>query len=133
LPIRTAPNRNNDILSSSPTMGKRHKHSRSSYSDASPLVSRNNSLTFRPAKRQMPSPNKTIALINASGRQAASLIRVATALGYTIRAQLRDLESVLATEVATNPNVECLVGELYTRHRPTKENCDVSRNGHLSG
>lgn len=135
IPIRTAPNavRQNDILSSSPTMGRRHKHSRSSYSDVSPLASRNNSLTFRPAKRQMPTPDKTIAVINASGRQAASLIRVATVLGYTIRAQLRDVESVLAKEVATNPNVECLVGELYTRHRPTKENSDVSRSGHISG
>ncbi|SPO00658.1 related to nitrogen metabolic regulation protein nmr [Cephalotrichum gorgonifer] len=81
----------------------------------------------------MHTPDKTIAVINASGRQAASLIRVATVLGYTIRAQLRDLESVLATEVSTNPNVKCLVGDLYTRHRPTKENSDVSRNGHLSG
>ncbi|PKS10787.1 hypothetical protein jhhlp_002544 [Lomentospora prolificans] len=135
LPIRQAPNRNRqtDILSSSPTLSKRHKHARSSYSESSPLVSRNNSLTFRPAKRQMPTPDKTIAVINASGRQAASLIRVVTVLGYTVRAQLRDLEGVIATEVSTNPNVECIVGELYTRHRPTEENKDVSRNGPLSG
>lgn len=81
----------------------------------------------------MPTPDKTIAVINASGRQAASLIRVVTVLGYTVRAQLRDLEGVVATEVSSNPNVECLVGELYTRHRPTEENKDVSRNGPLSG
>src|SRR5690606_29893330 len=71
--------------------------------------------------------------INASGRQAASLIRVATVLGYTVRAQLRDLKGVIATEVSTNPNVHCIIGELYTRHRPTEENRDVSRNGPLSG
>ncbi|KAJ2901509.1 NmrA-domain-containing protein [Zalerion maritima] len=100
---------------------RRHKHSRSSHSEASPLVSRNNSLTFnRPAKRSMPTPDKTIAIINASGRQAASLIRVATAVGYHVRAQLRNLEGVIATEVATNPNVTILKDELYTRQPSDK-------------
>ncbi|CAK7197680.1 hypothetical protein SEUCBS139899_000328 [Sporothrix eucalyptigena] len=94
---------------------KRHKHARSSYSDASPLISRNNSLTFRPAKRSMPAPGKTIAVINASGRQAASLIRYATAVGYHVRAQMRNRLGVIATEVATNENVTVLEGELYTR------------------
>ncbi|OHE92647.1 NmrA-like family protein [Colletotrichum orchidophilum] len=111
-----------------------HKHSRSSYSDASPLSSsRNNSLTFRPFKRSMPTPNKTIAVINASGRQAASFIRVATAVGYHVRAQLRNLEGVVATEVNSNPNVTVLVGELYTRHKPTPDNRDVTTNGPISG
>ena len=113
---------------------KQHKHSRSSYSEASPLAgSRNNSLTFRPSKRLLSSPNKTIAIINASGRQAASLIRVATAVGYRVRAQLRNLEGVVATEVSTNPNVTVLVGELYTRHEPTEANKDVTQNGPISG
>ncbi|KJZ74212.1 Nitrogen metabolic regulation protein 1 [Hirsutella minnesotensis 3608] len=113
---------------------KQHKHSRSSYSEPSPLAgSRNNSLTFRPPKRLMSAPNKTIAIINASGRQAASLIRVATAVGYRVRAQLRNLEGVVATEVSTNPNVTVLVGELYTRHEPTEANKDVTQNGPISG
>ncbi|KAK4241439.1 NmrA-like family-domain-containing protein [Achaetomium macrosporum] len=113
---------------------RRHKHSRSSYSDASPLTSRNNSLTFRPAKRPMPTPNKTIAVINASGRQAASFIRVATAVGYHVRAQLRNLEGVVATEVATNPNVTVLQGELYTKeNRADTAQVDVTRNGPISG
>ncbi|OLN82084.1 Nitrogen metabolite repression protein nmr [Colletotrichum chlorophyti] len=111
-----------------------HKHSRSSYSESSPLAaSRNNSLTFRPFKRPMPTPNKTIAVINASGRQAASFIRVATAVGYHVRAQLRNLEGVVATEVNSNPNVTVLVGELYTRHKPTADNRDVTTNGPISG
>jgi hypothetical protein len=63
----------------------------------------------------MQTPNKTIAVINSSGRQAASVIRVATAVGYKVRAQLRSLDGFIATEVATNPNVTVLVGELYTR------------------
>ncbi|KAM3535336.1 hypothetical protein MY4038_001390 [Beauveria bassiana] len=117
-----------------PYFRKQHKHSRSSYSESSPLAgSRNNSLTFRPPKRFMSSPDKTIAVINASGRQAASLIRVATAVGYHVRAQLRNKEGVIATEVATNPNVTCIVGELYTRHQPTEANKDVTQNGPLSG
>ena len=113
---------------------KQHKHSRSSYSESSPLAnSRNSSLTFRPPKRLMASPNKTIAVVNASGRQGASLIRVATAVGYHVRAQLRNLEGVIATEVSTNPNVTVLVGELYTRHQPTEANEDVTKNGPISG
>lgn len=113
---------------------RRHKHSRSSYSEASPLTSRNNSLTFRPAKRTMPSPDKTIAVINASGRQAASFIRVATAVGYHVRAQLRNLEGVVATEVSGNPNVTILRGELYTKERPSESAAvDVTKNGPISG
>ncbi|AEO63443.1 65617440-786b-401d-b7be-87033b29e8f2 [Thermothielavioides terrestris] len=124
--IRPVSNSNNDET--------RHKHSRSSYSEASLLTSRNNSLTFRPAKRPMPTPDKTIAVINASGRQAASFIRVATAVGYHVRAQLRNLEGVVATEVATNPNVTVLRGELYTKDRPAETaQVDVTRNGPISG
>ena len=81
----------------------------------------------------MPTPDKTIAVINASGRQAASFIRVATAVGYHVRAQLRNLEGVVATEVSTNPNVTVLVGELYIRHKPSPANSDVTQNGPLSG
>lgn len=118
-----------------PTEERRHKHSRSSYSDAGSLYgSRNSSLTFsRPAKRPMPSPNKTIAIINAAGRQAASLIRNVTAVGYHVRAQMRNLEGVVATEIKTNPNVTLLVGELYTRHGATSEKADVTQNGPISG
>lgn len=113
---------------------RRHKHSRSLHSDASPLSSRNNSLVFRPAKRLMPTSLETIAVINASGRQAASLIRVATAVGYRVRAQLRNLDGVVATEVSTNPNVTVLEGELYTKEDPDEKlNVDVTRNGPISG
>lgn len=81
----------------------------------------------------MPSPNKTIAIINAAGRQAASLIRNVTAVGYHVRAQMRNLEGVVATEIKTNPNVTLLVGELYTRHGATSEEADVTQNGPISG
>jgi hypothetical protein len=57
---------------------------------------------------------QTIAVVNASGRQAASFIRVASAVGYRVRAQLRNLEGIVASEIADLPNVTVLVGELYT-------------------
>lgn len=118
-----------------PTEERRHKHSRSSYSEAgSFLNSRNSSLTFhRPAKRSMPSPNKTIAIINAGGRQAASVIRVATAVGYHVRAQMRNLEGIVATEVATNPNVTLFKEELYTKQGPKSEGADLTQDGPISG
>ncbi|RKU41859.1 hypothetical protein DL546_001396 [Coniochaeta pulveracea] len=82
----------------------------------------------------MPSPSKTIAVINASGRQAASFIRVATAVGYHVRAQLRNAVGVIAQEVVTNPNVTVLMGELYTKELPVKDtNVDVTVNGPISG
>ncbi|EPE09422.1 nitrogen metabolite repression- -responsible protein [Ophiostoma piceae UAMH 11346] len=117
VPIRNSPSTNGVPIGIPIRNGNHshHKHARSSYSDASPLVSRTNSLTFRPAKRSMPAPGKTIAVINASGRQAASLIRYATAVGYHVRAQMRNRLGVIATEVATNENVTVIEGELYTR------------------
>lgn len=121
-------------IKSRPSDERRHKHSRSSYSDAGSFTnSRNNSLSFRPAKRSMFSPDMTIAVINASGRQAASMIRVATAVGYHVRAQLRNLEGVVATEVSSNPNVTVLTGELYTRQGAKSERADVTQNGPISG
>ncbi|KAI1215115.1 nitrogen metabolite repression--responsible protein [Annulohypoxylon truncatum] len=135
LVFRPAPGENgNASPKSSATQNTRHKHTRSSYSESSPItaMSRNNSLTYRPLKRSTPSPDKTIAVINASGRQAASLIRIATAVGYKVRAQLRNLEGVIATEVAMNPNVTVFVGELYLRNKPDDKR-DVTVHGHLPG
>lgn len=79
----------------------------------------------------MPSPDKTIAVINASGRQAASLIRIATAVGFKVRAQLRNLEGVIATEVKMNLNVTVFVGELYLKSDDDKQ--DVTAKGELPG
>ncbi|KAI1096679.1 nitrogen metabolite repression--responsible protein [Rostrohypoxylon terebratum] len=133
LVFRPAPGENSNASpKSSATQSTRHKHTRSSYSESSPItaMSRNNSLTYRPLKRSTPSPDKTIAIINASGRQAASLIRIATAVGYKVRAQLRNLEGVIATEVATNPNVTVFVGELYIR-KQADDKRDVTVHRHI--
>ncbi|EGE85899.1 nitrogen metabolite repression protein nmrA [Blastomyces dermatitidis ATCC 18188] len=55
---------------------------------------------------------KTIAIVNASGRQAASLIRVASAVGYRVRAQIHTLEGVIPQELASLPNVTLFKGPL---------------------
>ncbi len=57
----------------------------------------------------------TIAVVNSSGRQAASFIRVASAVGYKVRAQLRNLEGIVAQEIASLPNVTVFVGDLYNK------------------
>ncbi|OBT81325.1 hypothetical protein VE02_10274 [Pseudogymnoascus sp. 03VT05] len=72
-----------------------------------------------PAPPPVPPPptpmTRTIAVVNSSGRQAASLIRVASAVGYRVRAQLRNLEGIVAQEIAALPNVSVFVGELAPR------------------
>lgn len=55
---------------------------------------------------------KTIAVVNSSGRQAASFIRVASAVGYNVRAQLRNLDGIVATEISSLPHVSVFIGEL---------------------
>ena len=60
-------------------------------------------------------PEKTIALVNATGRQAASLARVASAVGYRVKAQLRSREGLVAQELEGLPNVELIEGSLEDR------------------
>ncbi|RDL36355.1 NAD(P)-binding Rossmann-fold containing protein [Venustampulla echinocandica] len=78
----------------------------------------------RPAKRSMPTPHQTIVVVNSSGRQAASFIRVAVAVGYRVRAQLRSLDGIVASEISSLPNVTVVVGDLF--HKP---NSPTSPNG----
>lgn len=56
--------------------------------------------------------NKTIAVVNGTGRQAASLIRVASAVGYHVRAQVYSLEGVIPQELSRLPNVTLFKGSL---------------------
>ena len=62
---------------------------------------------------------KTIAVVNSSGRQAASFIRVASAVGYNVRAQLRNLDGIVATEISSLPRVTVFVGELSSSNAKT--------------
>lgn len=60
----------------------------------------------------MTSKSKTIAVVNGTGRQAASLIRVASAVGYTIRAQVHSRTGMVAEELSQLPRVTLLEGPL---------------------
>ncbi|KAI9795788.1 MAG: hypothetical protein M1833_006809 [Piccolia ochrophora] len=57
-------------------------------------------------------PGKVIVTVNSTGRQAASLVRVASAVGYNVRAQVRSLEGLVAQELEALPNVEIIEGSL---------------------
>ena len=60
----------------------------------------------------MTQPQKTIAVVNATGRQAASLIRVASAVGHAVRAHVHSLKGLIAEELQSLPNVTLLQGPL---------------------
>lgn len=55
---------------------------------------------------------KTVATINSSGRQAASFIRAASAVGWRVRAQIRTQEGFVADELSRLPNVDILEFDL---------------------
>ncbi|KAI9830024.1 MAG: hypothetical protein M1819_005854 [Sarea resinae] len=57
-------------------------------------------------------PSKTIVLVNSTGRQAASIARVASAVGYHVRAQLRSKDGIVAQELEELANVTLVVGSL---------------------
>jgi hypothetical protein len=60
----------------------------------------------------MSSTRKTIAVINGTGRQAASLIRVASAVGFAVRAQVHSRVGLVAEELGQLPNVTLFEGSL---------------------
>ncbi|KAF2276547.1 NmrA-domain-containing protein [Westerdykella ornata] len=55
---------------------------------------------------------KTVVTINSNGRQSASFIRVAAALGWQVRAQMKDLNGIVAREISELPNVTVFIGPL---------------------
>lgn len=55
---------------------------------------------------------RTVVTINSNGRQSASFIRVASALGWQVRAQMRDLNGLVAEELSELPNVTVFIGQL---------------------
>lgn len=63
-------------------------------------------------------PSKIVATINSTGRQAASFIRAASAVGWNIRAQIRNKEGLVVEELASLPNVELIEGDLTGPDRP---------------
>ena len=57
-------------------------------------------------------PGKTLALVNSTGRQAASVARVAAAVGYQVRAQIFIQDGPVAQELEDLPNVTVIQGSL---------------------
>lgn len=57
-------------------------------------------------------PTKTVVTINSTGRQTASFIRVASAVGWHVRAQIRHCEGIVAEELGELPNVDLVEGDL---------------------
>lgn len=58
---------------------------------------------------------RTVVTINSNGRQSASFIRVASALGWQVRAQMRDMNGIVAEELSQLPNVTVYIGRLEDR------------------
>ncbi|KZZ90975.1 nitrogen metabolic regulation protein [Ascosphaera apis ARSEF 7405] len=69
----------------------------------------------------------TIALVNGTGRQAASIIRVVSAVGYRVRAQVHTLAGVIPKELSALPNVELLKGPLLDPTTGTPNNDLITR------
>ena len=57
-------------------------------------------------------PDKTLVLVNTTGRQAASVARVAAALGYQVRAQVNSKDGAVARELQDLDNVTVTEGSL---------------------
>ncbi|KAK5112284.1 hypothetical protein LTR85_011556 [Meristemomyces frigidus] len=53
---------------------------------------------------------KIVAVLNSTGRQAASFVRAASAVGWHVRAQIRKREGFVAEELASLPNVQLFEG-----------------------
>ncbi|KAI5293431.1 hypothetical protein KEM52_005543 [Ascosphaera acerosa] len=64
------------------------------------------------ASPPVPATPHTIALVNGTGRQAASIIRVVSAIGWKVRAQVHTLAGVIPQELGALPNVELRKGPL---------------------
>lgn len=62
---------------------------------------------------------KTVATINSTGRQAASFIRAAAAVGWHVRAQIRSCDGLVAEELAELPHVDIIEGDLTGPARTT--------------
>jgi uncharacterized protein YbjT (DUF2867 family) len=55
---------------------------------------------------------KTVVTVNSNGRQSASFVRVASAVGWQVRAQMRDMNGIVAGELSNLPNVTVFIGAL---------------------
>ena len=73
-------------------------------------------------------PEKTIVTVNSNGRQAASLVRVASAVGYHVRAQLHSRAGIVAEELERLDNVTVVEGSLEDKSLVK----DLFKDAHLA-
>lgn len=57
-------------------------------------------------------PPQTVVTINSSGRQAASFIRCASAVGWNVRAQMLNANGIVAEDIMSRENVTVVLGSL---------------------
>ena len=57
-------------------------------------------------------PNKVLVIVNATGRQAASVCRVAAAIGYEVRAHVSQKDHPVARELDALEHVAVVEGSL---------------------
>ena len=57
-------------------------------------------------------PNKVLVVVNATGRQAASVCRVAAAIGYEVRAHVSQRDHLVARELDALEHVNIIEGSL---------------------
>lgn len=74
------------------------------------MPSKDNSRSSRSSRSSAPPP--TVVTVNSAGRQAASFVRVASAVGWHVRAQLLETDGLVAEELAGLPNVTLVTGPL---------------------
>ena len=60
-------------------------------------------------------PGKTVATVNATGRQAASFVRVAAAVGWQVKAHVFDKNHLVARELEDLDNVTVVAGSLQDK------------------
>lgn len=56
--------------------------------------------------------SRTVVVINASGRQGASFVRVASAVGWRVRAHMKDRKGIVAQDICSRDNVDVVEGLL---------------------
>ncbi|TID13465.1 NmrA-domain-containing protein [Venturia nashicola] len=55
---------------------------------------------------------QTVVVVNASGRQGASFVRVASAVGWQVRAHMKDRVGIVAQDICARDNVTIIEGTL---------------------
>ena len=65
-------------------------------------------------------PNRILAVVNTTGRQAASVARVASVLGYHVRAHVHQKSHPIAIELSQLENVNVIEGNLEDQRFITK-------------